>query len=336
MTERPPGASPLQGGTLRRPRRRRLAVLGLLLLALAGGGIVAGQEDGGTPRPDAVGVVEPEAKPRPSREDRAEVEATLPPGIALAPNPDVRIRFKRPPRAAVLLDVDSGELLWAHKPLNPVPIASLTKVMTALLVIERIGPRAKTRISKEATRFRGSGVGVLPRGRKVPVEALLYGLLLPSGNDAAVALAEAVAGSDRRFARLMTRRAEQLGLGCTRYTDSYGLRSGNRSCAADLAALTRLVLRQPRIARIVRQAHANVPFPIKGRRLDVRNTNPLLRAPRYPGTIGLKTGYTKRAGHCLIAVARRGDRTLAAILLNSPNTRDQARRMLDAGFRASA
>jgi D-alanyl-D-alanine carboxypeptidase (penicillin-binding protein 5/6) len=324
---------------MRRPhRRRRLTLLGLVLLALAaaGAGIVVGQEDGETPRPGAVGVVEPEAKPRPSREGRQEAQAALPPGISLAPDPALRIRFKRPPRAAILLDVDSGRLVWARKPLNPVPIASLTKVMTALLVVERIGPRAKTRISRAATKFRGSGVGVLPRGRKVPVEALLYGLLLPSGNDAAVALAEAVAGSDRRFARLMTRRAEQLGLGCTRYVDSYGLRAGNRSCAADLAALTRLVLRKPRIARIVRRAHANVPFPIKGRRLDVRNTNPLLRAPRYPGAIGLKTGYTKRAGHCLIAVARRGDRTLAAILLNSPNTRDQARRMLDAGFRAGA
>jgi D-alanyl-D-alanine carboxypeptidase (penicillin-binding protein 5/6) len=320
----------------RRRGRRRLAVFGALLLALAaaGAGIVVGQEDDDTLPSPAVGVVEPEAKPRPSHEDREEVEASLPPGISLAPAPAVQIRFKRPPRAAVLVDVDSGEVLYARKPLNPVPSASLTKVMTALLVVERIGPRARTRISKEATKFRGSGVGVLPRGRKVPVEGLLYGLLLPSGNDAAVALAEAVAGSDRRFARVMTRRAEQLGLGCTRYVDSYGLRSGNLSCAADLAALTRLVMRQPRIARIVRRAHANVPFPIKGRRLDVRNTNPLLRHPRYPGAIGLKTGYTKRAGHCLIAVARRGERTLAAILLNSPNTRDQARRMLDAGFAA--
>jgi D-alanyl-D-alanine carboxypeptidase len=86
----------------------------------------------------------------------------------------------------------------------------------------------------------------------------------------------------------------------------------------------------------VRRAHASVPFPIKGRRLDVRNTNPLLGRARYPGTIGLKTGYTERAGHCLIAVVRRGGRTLASIVLNSPNTRDQSKRLLSAGFRALA
>ena len=321
----------------RRRSRRRLAVLALVALALAaaGTGIVVGQdEEEGSSPPGATGVVRSEAKPRPGLEDRDETEASLPPGITLAPTPGIHIRFKRPPRAAVLFDVDSGEILYARKPLNSVPIASLTKLMTALLVVEEIGPRAKTRISKEATKFRGSGVGVLPRGKKVPVEALLYGLLLPSGNDAAVALAEAVSGSDRRFAKQMTRRAHELGLGCTRYVDSYGLRAGNRSCAADLAALTRLTLREPRIARIVRRERASVPFPIKGRRLEVRNTNPLFRAPRYPGTIGMKTGYTERAGRCFIAVARRGDRTLGAILLNSPNTRDQARRMLDAGFRA--
>jgi D-alanyl-D-alanine carboxypeptidase len=318
-------------------RRRRTALLLLVLLALAatGAGVVIGREDGEEdPRRPSVSVGQPESRARPGNEEREQVAQSVPPGIELDDEDEVPLRFKRPPRAALLLDVDSGEVLWSRKPLNPVPIASLTKVMTALIVVDRIGPRAKTRISRSATKFRGSGVGVLPRGKKVPVEALLHGLLLPSGNDAAVALAEAVAGSDRRFAKLMTRRAQELGLGCTRFVDSYGLRAGNRSCAADLAALTRLAMRQPRIARIVRLPHANVPFPIKGRRLDVRNTNPLLGRARYGGTIGLKTGYTERAGHCLIAVARRGDRTLAAILLNSPNTAVQAKRMLDAGFRA--
>jgi D-alanyl-D-alanine carboxypeptidase len=309
-------------------------VLALVLLALGAGasGAVIGSDGdgGGGGEPTAVGQAR--SKPAPATGDRGEGRPATPPGIQLG-GERVHLRFKRPPRAGVLFDVDTGEVLWSRKPLTPMPIASLTKVMTALIVVDRVSPRAKTRISKAATKFRGSGVGVLPRGKKVPVEALLAGLLLPSGNDAAVALAEAVAGSDRRFARLATRRAKQLELGCTRFVDSYGLRAGNVSCAADLAALTRLAMEQPRITRIVKHARVNVPFPIKGRRLDVHTTNPLLREG-YPGTIGLKTGYTERAGHCLIAVVRRGGRTLAAIVLNSPNTRDQSKRLLQAGFRA--
>ncbi|HEX8647697.1 MAG TPA: serine hydrolase [Thermoleophilaceae bacterium] len=319
----------------RRGNRRFFAlVLALVAIALAAGaaGLMAGGgDDGGGSHPEA--VAQGRSKPAPTGADREDAGPQAPPGIQLGDEQRVHLRFKKPPRAGLLLDVDSGEVLWSRKPLTPMPIASLTKVMTALIVVDRIGPRATTRISKAATKFRGSGVGVLPRGKKVPVEALLAGMLLPSGNDAAVALAEAVAGSDRRFARLASRRARQLELGCTHFVDSYGLRAGNVSCAADLAALTRLAIEQPRIARIVRRERVNVPFPIKGRRLDVHTTNPLLREG-YPGTIGLKTGYTERAGHCLIAVVRRGDRTLASIVLNSPNTRDQSKRLLQAGFRA--
>ena len=322
----------------RRRGNRRLAALVLVLAAIAlaasaAGLLAAGEDesDGGGGEPSA--VAQGRSKPAATGADREQAGPQPPPGIQLGEEQRVRLKFKDPPRGGLLFDVDSGEVLWSRKPLTPMPIASLTKVMTALIVVDRIPPRAKTRISKSATKFRGSGVGVLPRGKKVPVEALLAGMLLPSGNDAAVALAEAVAGSDRRFARLASRRARQLGLGCTRFVDSYGLRAGNVSCPADLAALTRLAMEEPRIARIVRHPRVNVPFPIKGRRLDVNSTNPLLRE-RYPGTIGLKTGYTERAGHCLIAVVRRGGRTLAAIVLNSPNTRDQSKRLLQAGFRA--
>jgi D-alanyl-D-alanine carboxypeptidase len=133
----------------------------------------------------------------------------------------------------------------------------------------------------------------------------------------------------------MTRRARELGLTCTRFVSSYGLHAGNVSCAADLAALTRFAMRKPRIARIVRRRRVSIPFPIKGKRLDLFNTNPLLRS-RYPGTIGLKTGYTERAGHCLIAVVRRGGHTLGAVLLNSPDTGRQAKRMIAGGVRALA
>ena len=112
-----------------------------------------------------------------------------------------------------------------------------------------------------------------------------------------------------------------------------GIDDRDHSCAADLAALTRIVLAKSRIARIVRKAHAAVRFPIKGGKLYLNNTNPLLRMG-YPGTIGLKTGDTIKAGHCLIAVVHRGGRTLAAIVLHSPNPQLQVRRLFAKAFRA--
>lgn len=243
------------------------------------------------------------------------------------------LRFKRPPRAAVVFDVRSGRVLWRRNPVQTLPIASLTKLMSALVVTQRGRPRERVRITKAALRYSGSGVGLLPKGRHVPLEALLHGMLLPSGNDASIALAVHVAGSERRFVTLMNRKARSLGLFCTRFASSHGLEPGNRSCAADLAVLARTVMRVPRIARIVRKRQASVRFPIKGRRLYLNNTNPLLRS-RYRGTIGLKTGSTDEAGHCFVAVVRRGGRTLGVVLLRSPDISRQAKKLLGAAFRA--
>jgi serine-type D-Ala-D-Ala carboxypeptidase (penicillin-binding protein 5/6) len=157
--------------------------------------------------------------------------------------------------------------------------------------------------------------------------------MLPSGNDAVIALAEHVSGSERRFVQTMNRRARKLGLTCTRFVSSHGLEPGNRSCAADLAAMTRLAMDEPRIRRLVGRKQVATRFPIKGGRLFVNSTNPLLRTG-YRGTIGLKTGSTDEAGHCFAAVVRRGRRELGVVLLHSPNTGVQAKQLFDAAFRA--
>jgi D-alanyl-D-alanine carboxypeptidase len=157
-------------------------------------------------------------------------------------------------------------------------------------------------------------------------------MLLVSGNDAAIALADHVAGTQRRFVALMNARARTLGLRCTHFSDPHGLGTGNRSCAHDLAVLTRLAMADRRIARIVRRQQASFRFPIKGGKLFLSGHNPLLRA-RYRGAIGLKTGYTDKAGHCFIGVARRHGRTLAVILLNSSNPLKHASRLLNEGFK---
>jgi serine-type D-Ala-D-Ala carboxypeptidase (penicillin-binding protein 5/6) len=252
--------------------------------------------------------------------------------VALEQPDLMHVRFNHPPRGALVFDVGSGRVLWRHNPLERMPIASLTKLMTALLVVEHTGDRDQARVTADALHYSGSGVGLLPKGKFVSVKALLYGLLLPSGNDAAIALADHVAGDQQHFVAMMNARAESLGLRCTHYVSPHGLEDGNRSCPADLAALSRAVLQQPRIASVVRQAHAVVRFPIKGGKLFLNSTNPLLRVG-YPGTIGLKTGDTDHAGHCLIAIVRHGPLTIGVVLLNSPNPLDQAEKLFSRAFR---
>jgi D-alanyl-D-alanine carboxypeptidase len=251
--------------------------------------------------------------------------------------PDVvRLRFVRRPHAGLLFDVRTGRVLWRLNPTRQLPIASLTKMMTALLVVERGDPHERVLITRRATRTQGSAVGVLPKGRKVQLEALLNGLLLVSGNDAAVALAQHTAGSVPGFVRMMNERAGQLGLACTHYTTPHGLSdAGNHSCAADLATLARADLHLRRIRRVTQRDRAIVKFPIKGGRLFLYNNNPLMRGG-YPGVTGLKTGYTDRSGRSIVGTARRGKVELGVVLLHAYNPADQAEKLLDRGFRALA
>ncbi len=184
-------------------------------------------------------------------------------------------------------------MLWRRDPTRVLPIASLTKMMTALIVARRVPKGSKVRITREALSYKGSGVGMFRRGRRIGVETMLYGLLLPSGNDAAIALAQkAGGGTVGGFVALMNRRARAMGLACTRFSSPDGfVNRGNHSCAPDLAALARAVLREPRLARIVRRRQAVLPFPIKGGKLYLYNHNPLLQQG-YRGVTGIKTGYT--------------------------------------------
>jgi D-alanyl-D-alanine carboxypeptidase (penicillin-binding protein 5/6) len=248
------------------------------------------------------------------------------------PRDAVHVVFKHQPASGLLFDIDTGRVLWRHRPARVLPIASLTKMMTALVVADRVRGRARAKITKEVLAYTGSGVGLLPRGKKVEVRTLLYGLLLPSGNDAAIALALRAAGSQARFVALMNRRARSMGLVCTRFSSVSGIKdAGNHSCAPDLAALARAVLREPRLAKIVGTRSAVLPFPIKGRKLYLYNNNPLLRSG-YKGTTGVKTGYTDAAGRCLVATARRGRIRLGVVLLDSVDPGRQAERLLDRGF----
>ena len=296
------------------------ALLGLLLVPLALGGCSLGGDSDAALAPGVRSQLPPAPPSSPASVSLEGDDAF-----------DVRFRLK-PPRAGIVFDLATGDVLWRRRPLEPLPVASLTKVMTALVVVTSAQPQERVRIRADALRYTGRSVGVLKRGKRVPVEALLSAALITSANDAATALADHVGGSVRGFARLMNERARLLGLGCSHFVTPHGAEPANRSCAADLAALTRLAMAERRIARVARISYTQIDAPVKGKRLYLPTTNPLLAAG-YPGTIGLKTGYSSEAGRCLIAVVRHGQRTLAAILLDSPNPGEQAKRLLEAGFR---
>lgn len=322
-----------RGDARPRPRYggRRLAALAALLapLAVAAALLIPAREGGRGPAPVAVADA-------PGASGAAGGQAELGPApatsVRLAGVDAFRVRFRKPARAGLVFDLGTGEVLWRRNPTRRLPVASLTKIMTALVVVERTRPDERFRVARAAFRYTGSGVGRLPKRRRVRVEPLLHGLMVVSGNDAAIALAHHSAGSERGFVRLMNRRAQALGLSCTRFADSHGLSPRNRSCPADLAALARVSMRERRIARIVRRERSRFRFPVKGGFLDLYGHNPLIRAG-YPGAIGLKTGYTDEAGRCFVGVVRRRGRTLGVVLLNSPNPLAQSRRLLARAYR---
>jgi serine-type D-Ala-D-Ala carboxypeptidase (penicillin-binding protein 5/6) len=312
-----------QGRNTRRRVEETFAIVFLAAVALLA--VMASHADGPATVAQKAPIVPRPAVPKaPVRGDY---------GIAPAPAAEqVNVKLALPVTSGLLFNVRTGQVMWAKNPTDVVPIASLTKMMTALLVVTHAGPNAKVLITSDALHYTGSGVGLLPLGKRVSLVALLYGLLLPSGNDAAIALADHVAGTQPRFIALMNAKVHALGLKCTHYTTVSGIiDQGNHSCAEDLALIAHLVLEQPVLAKIVASRSAILPFPIKGGKLFLYNNNPLL-VTGYPGTDGVKTGFTDAAGDCLVATARRGKTWLGVVLLHSGNTSAQAQQLLNAGF----
>jgi D-alanyl-D-alanine carboxypeptidase len=295
----------------------------LAVVALVGCGGSSRAQDDRTPTTRDEPLIDPGTAPI----DKAlqPAPATLPRVRAIGPSP-ARVKLGQGIRSGLAFELDSGRVLWSRDPHRVLPIASLTKLMTALLVVEETKPREVVRIPREVAKVQGSRMGFLKPRRAVRVEVLLHGLLMSSGNDAAVALADHVAGSQRAFVRRMNERAEEWALLCTRYVDPYGLAIGNRSCAEDLAQLAEHALAEPRIARIVAKRSAKVRIGRIGKRW-LATTNPLLRQ-RYPGTIGLKTGFTDPAGSCLVAAVRRDGDTKVVVMLHAENPGDAVKTTL--------
>ncbi len=228
--------------------------------------------------------------------------------------------------SACLLDCDSGRLLYAQNESSPGLIASTTKIMTALIVAEQCNPDARVRIPVEAAGIEGSSM-YLEAGEILTVRDLLYGLMLHSGNDAAVALAIFCAGDVGTFVDRMNQRAEQLGLRQTEFANPNGLDSEhNRSTAEDLARLAAHALENELFLEIV-----STKTYTNGLR-TMTNHNKLLW--RYDGAIGVKTGYTRAAGRILVSAAERDGRRLVAVTMNAPDDWNDHIRLLDYGFEA--
>ena len=234
-------------------------------------------------------------------------------------------------RAAIVADAGTGQVLWAQRPHRRLPVASTTKIMTALLALRALPRDALVTVPPAATRVPLVREGLRPHER-VRAWKLLYGLLLFSGNDDAAALALATAGSHGAFVARMNAEARALGLRDSHFSTPSGvIDQDNYSSAWDLAALTRVALRDARFRTIVRKRIAHIPWSAPTFEKVYVNKNPLIGT--YRGADGVKTGWTTLAGHCLVASATRGGRTVIAVVLHDANAPADARRLLNLGFR---
>ena len=231
---------------------------------------------------------------------------------------------------SAILTLPSGTVLYEKNADKRMEMASTTKLMTALAVAEALPLSQTVTVSPEAVNVEGSSV-YLCAGEQLTVEQLLYALLLSSANDAATALAIAADGSTEAFAERMNRYAERLGLTDTHFVNPHGLSHPEHyTTARELSLIAAELLRHEALSRIVSTYKATIPLrEEKNARLLV-NHNKLLRT--YEGAFGMKTGFTKRSGRCLVSAAERDGLTLIGVTLNAPDDWRDHRQMLDYGF----
>ena len=235
--------------------------------------------------------------------------------------------------AAVLINSETGEVLYAKNPQRVMAPASTTKIMTAIIAIEKGNLEQKVTVSGLAASVPGSSM-YLRKGEVQTLHNLLYGLLLSSGNDAAKAIAENIAGTEKKFAVMMNEKARVLGMSNTHFSNASGLPAeGHYTTAYDLAILSCYALKNPIFSEIVRTKVASVPSSRSrtGTTRSLTNHNKLLW--QYPYTTGIKTGYTRKAGKCLVASATQNNATLISVILKSDVMYNDSIQLLDFGFK---
>jgi D-alanyl-D-alanine carboxypeptidase (penicillin-binding protein 5/6) len=256
--------------------------------------------------------------------DRVDGHTAAKLNVPRAALPDVSMK------AGTLVTSD-GRVLWSRRMDDERALASLTKIMTAIIAIEQADPESIVTVRRDSLRV-GESTSFLRLGQKLKLSELLEALLIKSGNDAAIAIAIHVAGSEEQFVKLMNAKAAELGLRHTHFTNPHGLdQKGHYSTAGDLAILSRYAMSKPEFRRIVKKKRARVGTGRSA--IKIENTNLLIG--NYAGANGVKTGFTSRAGYSLIGSSRRQDIELLAVVLGTSSdakrVRD-ARTLLDFGF----
>jgi serine-type D-Ala-D-Ala carboxypeptidase (penicillin-binding protein 5/6) len=238
--------------------------------------------------------------------------------------------------SAILMDAHSGAVLYERSPDAPRPPASVTKILTALVILEHGKLEDTVVVSQAAARTGGHRLG-LRAGQRVSLGDLLAAVLIRSANDAAVAAAEHVGGGLGGFVALMNAKASQLGMLNSQFANPHGLdEASHYTTARDMALLTRVALDHPTFAELVRSRQARLTIWKPGRRRlvpqirIVQSHNRLLG--QLNGADGVKTGYTDSAGRCLVASASRGSQRMIAVLLNDPRRWNDAAALLEYGF----
>ncbi|MCG9968091.1 D-alanyl-D-alanine carboxypeptidase [Pelotomaculum terephthalicicum JT] len=234
--------------------------------------------------------------------------------------------------AAIIIDSNNGQVLYeknSHQRMYP---ASTTKTLTAIIALENSKLSDQVKISSDACNIEGSAIG-LQEGESVSMEDLLYALMLNSGNDTAIAIAQYIGGSVSGFVEMMNKKAGEIGALDSHFNNPHGLPDLNHySSAYDLAIIGRYAMKNPEFRKIVSTKTRNIHRENPEAQTYLLNRNNMLW--NYEGAIGIKTGYTDAAGQCLVTAANRQNRELITVVLNSVGTSiwDDTRVLLDYGF----
>ena len=232
--------------------------------------------------------------------------------------------------SAVLMCIENGAILFDKDADKRLSMASTTKIMTSLLALEYAQPEKEIIVTDEMISVEGTSMGLVA-GDSVSLRELVYGMLLQSGNDAANTVATVIGGSEERFAEIMNARANEIGMVNTHFVTSSGLDDDEHySTAYDMALLTAECLHNPEFVSICSQKTAKLTYGNPPYLRTLTNHNRLLWS--YPDAIGVKTGFTKKSGRCLVSAAKRGGITLVAVTLNAPDDWADHKKMLDYGF----